>query len=123
MGNTRFNQFIQFNTGTNLHPAPTAVSSTNTYTSAVTDINQQHNVGLDIRFVGTMTGTLTVNCSNDGLTFTALTFNPALSQPAGSNLTYLVNLNNLPFKYLQVSYTNSSGSGTLISYLTSKDLD
>ncbi len=123
MGNTRFNQFVQFNTGTEHHPAATAVSGTTTYNSAITDLNQQHNVGLDVRFAGTMTGTLTVNCSNDGVVFTALTFNPPLSQPTGSSLNFLVDLNNVPFRYLQVSYTNASGSGTLISYLTSKDLD
>jgi hypothetical protein len=124
MGNTRFNSFIQFNSATlpNI-VTPTTVTGTNTYNSAITDINQQHNVGLDVRFVGTMAGTLTVNCSNDGVVFTALTFNPAITQPSGSSLNFLVNLNNLPFRYVQVSYTNSTGSGTLISYLTSKDLD
>jgi len=69
-----------------------------------------------------MTGTLTVQCSNDGVTFTALTFSPALTQPSGSNLNYLVDLNQVPFYYLEVVYVNASGSGTLTSILTSKDL-
>lgn len=114
MGQTRFNLFTQFNAQ--------AVSGTTTYNSPITDINQQHNIGLDIRFTGTMTGTLTVNCSNDGVVFNSLTFNPALAQPAGSNLSYLIDLNQVPFKFLQVSYVNSSGSGTLTSILSSKDL-
>ena len=90
--------------------------------SPVSTISSQHNIGLDIRFAGTMTGTLSVQCSNDGVTFTSLTFTPALSQPAGSSLNYLVDCNQVPFQYLQVVYTNSSGSGTLTSILTSKDL-
>lgn len=99
-----------------------AVSGTTVYTSAVSNILSQHNIGLDIRFTGTMTGTLAVQCSNDGIVFTSLTFSPALSQPAGSSLNYLIDLNQVPFYYLQVVYTNASGSGTLTSILTSKDL-
>ena len=112
---THFNNYTQF--------SAQAVSGTSTYTSAATNISQQHNVGLDIRFVGTMTGTLTVNCSNDNVTFTSLTFSPSLAQPSGSNLNYLVDLNQVPFQYVQVSYTNSSGSGTLTSILTSKSFN
>lgn len=114
MGSTRFNLFTQFDA--------VAVSSTATVNSPITEISQQHNIGLDIRFAGTMAGTLTVNCSNDGVVFSALTFNPVLSQPAGSNLNYLIDLNQVPFKWLQVSYTNATGSGTLTSILSSKDL-
>jgi hypothetical protein len=123
MGNTRFNQFVQFNSATLPAVAATAISGTNTYTSAITDLNQMHNVGLDVRFTGTPTGTLSVMCSNDGVTFTALTFNPAITQPTGAALNLLINLNQVPFRYVQLQYVNSTGSGTIISYLTSKDLD
>ncbi len=111
---TRFLPFTQMNA--------VAVSSTTVYTSPSTDINQLHNIGLDIRFTGTMVGTLTVQCSNDNSVFTALTFNPVLTQPSGSNLNYLVDLNQVPFRYVRIQYTNASGSGTLTSLLTAKDL-
>lgn len=111
---TRSNIFTQFNAQ--------AVSGTTTYTSPAANILYQHNVGLDIRFTGTMAGILTVNCSNDGVVFTSLTFDPVLSQPSGSNLNFLVDLNNVPFQFVNVAYTNASGSGTLTSILTSKDL-
>lgn len=114
MGATRFNLFTQFNA--------IAVSSTTTYNSPISNIGQQHNLGVDVTFVGTMTGTLTVNCSNDGVNFKALTFSPALTQPSGSNLSYLIDLNQVPFAYLQLTYVNASGSGTLNSILSSKDL-
>ena len=114
MGATRFNTYTQFSIQ--------AVSGTNTYTSPITNINQMHNIGIDVRFIGTMTGTFSVKCSNDGTTFTALTFNPAITQPSGSSLNFLINVNQVPFNYLQVQYVNSSGSGTLTSILTSKDL-
>jgi len=111
---TRFLPFTQFNAQ--------AVTGTNTYTSPSTDINQLANVGLDVRFTGTMTGTLSVLCSNDNVVFTALTFNPALTQPTGSNLNILIDCNQIPFRYIQTQYTNSSGSGTLTVLLTAKDL-
>jgi hypothetical protein len=99
-----------------------AVSGTATVTSGTTTITRYHNLGLQITFTGTMTGTLSVNCSNDNINFAPLTFSPTLTQPTGSGLTYLVNMNQVPFAYLQVSYTNSSGSGTLTSLLLIKDL-
>jgi len=114
MSGTRFNHYKQFDAQ--------AVSSTTAYHSPVTDINQQHNVGLQITFVGSMVGTLSVECSNDGAAYIALTFSPVLTQPSGSNLSYLIALNQLPFRYIRTSYTNASGSGTLTSELTSKDL-
>lgn len=111
---TRPNIFTQFNAQ--------AVSSTTTYHSPASNVLYQHNIGLDVTFTGTMTGTLSVECCNDGVNFKALTFNPTLSQPAGSSLGYLIDLNQVPFQYLRVTYVNSSGSGTLTSILTSKDL-
>lgn len=124
MGATRFNKFTQF--------AAQAVSSTTAYHSSPTNINQQHNIGIQVRFVGTMVGTLTVECSNGNpgadqdppgtLPWDSLTFDPLLAQPAGSNLSYLIDLNQVPFKFVRLSYTNASGAGTLTAVLTSKDL-
>ncbi len=111
---TRFLQYHQF--------TAQAVSSTTAYTSSSTDINQLHNIGLDVRYVGTMAGTLTVECSNDNSTFTALTFSPALTQPTGSALNILISLNQVPFRYVRTKYTNASGTGTITSILTAKDL-
>jgi len=110
----RFLQFTQFNAQ--------AVSSTNTYTSVSTDVNQLHNIGLDVRILGTMTGTFSVLGSNDNQVFTALTFAPAIVQPSGSNTTFLLDLNQFPFRYLKVQYVNASGSGTLTSLMSAKDL-
>jgi hypothetical protein len=118
VGHTKFNIFTEFDA--------VAVTGTNTYHSPVSEVSQQHNIGLDITFTGTMIGTLTVEGCNaqEGKpqVFKALTFNPALSQPSGSNLSYLVNVNQFPFRYFRVSYVNSSGSGTLSIVMTSKDL-
>lgn len=114
MGQTRFNKYYQFNA--------TAVSGTTTYHSDATDINQLHNAGLDVTFTGTMTGTFTVECCNDNVNFKSLTFSPSLAQPTGSSTSYLVDLNQVPWQYLRVSYVNASGSGTITCILTTKDL-
>ena len=115
---TRFNIFTEFNA--------LAVSGTNTYHSPVSEVSQQHNIGLDVTFTGTMTGTLTVEgCNafdNKPQVFKALTFTPAITQPTGSSLAYLVDVNQFPFRYFRVSYVNASGSGTLSVVMTSKDL-
>lgn len=101
----------------------TPVSSTNVYTTPVQAVANKDNVGLQIIFTGTMVGVLTVNCSIDNSHFTPLTFTPALSQPTGSNLSYLIDLNQLPFPYFNVSYTNASGSGALAVFFSTKDLN
>lgn len=81
------------------------------------------NLGLQVSFVGTMTGTLSVEGSVDKVNFDALTFNPVLGQPAGSATRYLIDINQFPWPWLRVSYTNSSGSGTLTVGIFSKDLN
>jgi len=100
-----------------------AVSGTNTYTSDTFNAADFDNCGLEIVFTGTMVGTLEITASISNSNFIPLTFSPVLSQPTGSNLKYLVNLNQFPFPYYQVSYTNASGSGTLDVWSSGKDLN
>ena len=100
-----------------------AMASTNTIYTQIVDISRMDNMGLEITWTGTPTGTFQVMVSNSGINFYALTFNPALTQPTGSPGGYAVDLNQLPFKYLMLQYTNSSGSGTLTAYGQVKDLN
>ena len=99
------------------------MSSTNTIYTQIIDISRIDNMGLEITWTGTPTGTLSVMVSNSGINFYALTFNPALTQPAGSAGGYAIDLNQLPFKYVMLQYTNSSGSGTISTYGQIKDLN
>lgn len=82
-------------------------------TSTQLAVQYFNNVGLEITWTGTPTGTIAVNGSNSGTTFYALTFSPVLTQPAGSAGGYLIDLNQFPFAYFNVTYTHSSGTGTL----------
>lgn len=100
-----------------------AIQSTDSITSPATFIGNLDNVGAQVIFTGTQTGTLNVQVSNDNTNFSSLTFNPLLTQPTGSNLSYVINLNQLPFPYLQFYYTNASGSGTLTVSIFGKDVN
>lgn len=88
----------------------------------------QDNVGLQVEWSGSPTGTITVEASVDydpidqSGTFYALTFNPTLTQPAGVADGYLINLNQLPFSYYKVAYARTGGTGTLNVYTTSKEI-
>lgn len=100
-----------------------AMASTNTIYSQIIDVAKMDNAGIEVTWTGTPTGTIQVMVSNSGLNFYALTFNPALAQPAGSAGGYAINLNQLPFKYVMIQYTNVSGSGSLSMYSQFKDLN
>lgn len=92
------------------------MSSTNTIYTNILGIRQSDNVGIEITWTGTPTGTITVYCSNSGINFYSLTFNPALAQPSGSAGGFNIAAADLPFQYLFIQYTNSSGSGTITAY-------
>ena len=100
-----------------------AMASTNTIYSQIVDISRMDNMGLEVTWTGTPTGTFQVMVSNSGINFYALTFSPVLTQPAGSGGGYAVDLNQLPFKYLMLQYANTSGSGSLTVYGQVKDLN
>lgn len=99
------------------------MSGTSTIYSQIQDISRLDNKGLEVTWTGTPTGTFQVMVSNSGINFYALTFNPALTQPAGSAGGYAIDLNQLPFKYIMLQYTNISGTGVLTVYGQSKDLN
>lgn len=100
-----------------------AMASTNTIYSQIIDISRMDNQGLELTWTGTPTGTFQVMVSNSGVNFYALTFNPVLAQPGGSAGGYVIDMNQLPFKYMMLQYTNASGSGVITAYGQQKDLN
>lgn len=99
------------------------MASTNVIYSNIVDVSKMDNLGLEITWTGTPTGTIEIMFSNSGINFYPLTFNPVLGQPAGSASGYGIDLSEYPFKYLMIKYTNASGSGTLTVYGQFKDLN
>lgn len=102
-----------------------AMASTNVIYSNIIDVSRMDSVGIEVNWTGTPTGVLQVMCSNSGKSgnFFALTFNPAFNQPAGGAGNEGLVLQQVPFKYLYLVYTNASGSGTLTAYGQVKDFN
>ncbi len=100
------------------------MTGTNTIYSNIVDITIKDNDGLEFTWTGNPVGTVTILASNSGVNFYDMApFEPPLGQPAGSAGGYLVNINQFPFKYLLVQYTNVSGSGTLKVVVQTKDIN
>lgn len=99
------------------------MASTNTIYSNIIDVSKMDNIGLQVDWTGTPTGTFSVQASNNGTTFHAVVFNPVLAQPSGSAGGYVVDINQYPWKYIMLQYTNASGAGTLTVYGQNKDLN
>lgn len=99
-----------------------AMASTNIIYSQILEVGRYDNLGIEINYAGTATGVVEIRGSNSGLNFYPLTFSPALTQPAGSSGGYLVNLNQFPYRYFIIVYTNTSGTGTLTAYGEIKSL-
>ena len=98
------------------------MSSTNVVYTNILGIRQMDNVGIEINWTGTPTGTLQVMVSNSGIqgNFHALTYSPPLAQPAGSAGGYVIANMAVPFQYLYLLYTNATGSGTITAYCQCK---
>jgi hypothetical protein len=89
-----------------------AMSGTNTIYTNIIGLRQSDNNGVQVDWTGTPTGSITYWVSTNGSTFHALT-NSSLPNPSGSAAGYCYALQNLPFQYIFIQYTNSSGSGTI----------
>jgi hypothetical protein len=92
------------------------MTGTNTIYSQIIDKQEYDNIGLELSWTGTPTGTIQIMASNSGINFYGLSFSPLISQPAGSAGGYLISLNQHPWRYFMVQYTNTSGSGSFYTY-------
>jgi len=106
------------------------MTGTSTILSVPQNIQNLDNVGLEITWTGTPTGTISILGSVSAIipqaaavNYYALTFSPPLNQPSGAAGGYLIDLNQFPFPSMQVEYVNSSGTGTLNVYIYEKDLN
>lgn len=100
-----------------------SMTGTSTVTSDAQNIENFDNVGLQFTWTGTPVGTFSISGSIDGENFYPLTFDPVLEAPSGSAGGFLVNLNQVPYPFIQVAYTNASSTGTLNVFIFSKDLN
>lgn len=97
-------------------------------TSNIVDVTYTDNVGIQLTFTGTPSGEFAVEGSvdyDDHLStgnWSELTFSTT-PQATGSADTHLLNLNQIPYKKIRVTYTRTSGTGTLNIHVMSKGLN
>lgn len=96
-------------------------SMATSFASAWVDALEIDNLSIHIVASGSPTGSFVVNVSPDKASAVALTLSgsPALS---GSGDSIILDLNQLPHRYVQVSYLATSGSGTCDGWVTGKSL-
>ncbi len=99
------------------------MTGTAVLTSEVFNIQNLDNVGLQVDWTGAAVGVIQVLASIDAVNYHAFTFDPALAQPAGTAGGYMINLNQVPFPYVKVQYTNASSTGVLNVWLSAKELN
>jgi len=91
-------------------------------TSDSVDVTYTDNVGFQLTFTGTPTGTFSCEGTIDETNWSALSFS-STPQAVGTADTHLLNINQIPYKKLRVKYTRTSGTGTLNVYVMSKGLN
>lgn len=96
-----------------------AMENTDIIYSDETDIRHQDNVGLQIRWTGDPTGTITIQATINGTDYEDLTLT-GLVQPAGTDGSIIGYLNQLPYRKVRVKYENASGTGVLNIWIMSK---
>lgn len=100
-----------------------AMTSTTTFHSDPLPVMNVDNIGIELSWTGTPTGTFSIEASNSQLAWITLTFNTALTQPAGSANSIGLDINQFPFYYIRITYTNASGTGAANAYVTVKDVN
>lgn len=94
-------------------------------TGEETTVTFTDNVGFQVVWIGTPTGTFSVEGTIDGITWTALDVRDADGNPpnaAGAAGSLLININQLPYDKVRLKYDATSGSGTLQAYNMTKSV-
>ena len=91
-----------------------------TLTSQSVPVQYESNIGIQLVFTGSPTGTFTVQASNDNLNWETMTFSEGAISASGSGSSHALSVKGFGFKWIRVVYTFSSGTGVLNGNLTAK---
>ena len=85
------------------------------------DISVTDNISYEISWTGTTLGVLKIEASISGQIWYEI---PGIAwvQPAGSPGNILVNLSQQAYQYVRMTYTRTSGTGTITSWFATKTL-
>jgi hypothetical protein len=114
---------------------PKLVSLDMSATGTTTPINIQYldNVGIEFSWpsTGSPNGTIAIQCSNaydptenPSATFYTVTPSPTVTNPTGAAGSFITTLSQLPYRWLRISYTRSSGGtgASLSIWISAKEL-
>lgn len=108
-------------TASGINPAQVSGSMGASITGPTTYIDTADQVCYQVSWTSAnAVGVISVQGSVDGVNFVDLTFNPVLAQPASNNGGYLINLALIPFPQIRLKYTRTSGTGSLVVYMSAK---
>jgi hypothetical protein len=107
-----------------------AASSAASFNSTATHVMYSDNIGIQISWTGTTTGTFAIQASNDavlpfnggaptGGTWSTYTVTSPPT-PAGTAGNGIITVNQFPFAFIRLAYTATSGTGTITAVLTAK---
>lgn len=108
----------------------TAGDMSGSITSSAVEVKLQDNVGVQLHWTGTPTGTFAIQVSMDHREdiegnivvaghWVSLILNPTVSAAGSADDAY-VDLNQLSAMYIRIVYTASGGSGTLDAFINAK---
>jgi hypothetical protein len=108
-------------------PTVTTIDMSATNNSSAINIQYLDNIGLEFSWpaTGTPIGTIAIQCSNSWNpitntgTFYTVTPSPAVTNPAGTAGSFITTLSQLPYAWMRVLYTRTSGgTGALLTITT-----
>ena len=98
-----------------------SMTGTTTITGTAVNVQFLDNIGIQLKWTGTPSGTFLIEGSNDNTTYRALDFGSAI-EATGSASDHLISVNQFPFPWIRVKYTNSSSTGSLTATISGKEL-
>lgn len=95
-----------------------AVAMTSNLSSAVIDLSQTTGYALHAIWTGAPVGTISASGGDDGINFVAV----ASNSTGGTSGQYLLNVEKIHYRYVQITYTFTSGSGSLTAYVSARSI-
>lgn len=85
--------------------------------SASIDVSEVVNLSLHVIYSGTLSGSASIQGSNDNVNFADVTSTAVISSGAGN---VMINIPNIGFRYARANINYTSGSATVSAYMSGK---
>lgn len=99
-------------------PVFTASAMTGNLFSNVIDLSETTGYALHAIWSGSPVGIISAGGSDDGVNFVSV----ASNSTAGAAGQYLLNVEKIHYRYVQISYTFTSGTGSLTAYVSARNI-